>query len=257
MAISPDIQVMYDAEVEERHVDAGRILSNLNPSRINASLADIAVHLDLALDYQLPLYAAARIQDAACTLPALKALEAIDEIAKGHGVEEAHLGEEELHYVSMGSTYECTVVYWRGALLLSTWGDIAEGYEREASADADPRERALASHLGVPVYSISHEHSGPYGEGETYTCDEEPGEYAVLTDAEAGQAWDEALTSYLDECVLPEMAPLHRQYFDEATFKRDALLNDGRGHALAAYDGEEHEAKDPVTVETFYIYRTN
>ena len=73
-------------------------------------------------------------------------------------------------------------------------------------------------------------------------------EYAIGTDGEADEAWDKALDSYIDECILPEM-PEHLQgYFDEEKWKRDAQA-DGRGHALSYYDGDEYEAEGADGVE--------
>lgn len=80
----------------------------------------------------------------------------------------------------------------------------------------------------------------------------------VLTDSEADEKWDEALQSYLDDCVLPELPESQRTYFDEERWKEDAKV-DGRGHSLNRHDGSE----DEVTIDceegetTFYIYRTN
>ena len=76
--------------------------------------------------------------------------------------------------------------------------------------------------------------------------------YLVLTDAEADDKWDEALDSYLEECVLCELPDWARHYFDEEAWKKDARM-DGRGHSLATYDGHEHY--ETIEGEEFYIYR--
>ena len=68
--------------------------------------------------------------------------------------------------------------------------------------------------------------------------------YAVANDDEANAAWDNALDSYLDDCVEGANGP----YFDRVAWKRDAHY-DGRGHCLATYDGNEEEARE------FFIYR--
>jgi hypothetical protein len=88
-----------------------------------------------------------------------------------------------------------------------------------------------------------------------YECESEPGEYLVLTDGEADDAADESLESYIEGCILLECPPAVAQYFDRDSWKRDALLSDGRGHLLASYDGEENEVK--VGGEWYYIYRVN
>jgi hypothetical protein len=78
--------------------------------------------------------------------------------------------------------------------------------------------------------------------------------YAVMTDSEAEQAWDESLDSYLDECVLPDLPETARMYFDDDKWKRDARM-DGRGHSLNHYDGGEEEAN--INDVDYYIYRRN
>ena len=76
--------------------------------------------------------------------------------------------------------------------------------------------------------------------------------YAVMTDREANQAWDEALDSYIDECMeIPESV---LPYFDDEKWKRDAKM-DGRGHSLNFYDGGEEEAN--INDVDYYIYRRN
>jgi hypothetical protein len=78
--------------------------------------------------------------------------------------------------------------------------------------------------------------------------------YAVMTDSEAEQAWDESLDSYLDECVLPDLPETARMYFDNEKWKDDARF-DGRGHSLNHYDGGEEEAN--INDVDYYIYRRN
>ena len=82
------------------------------------------------------------------------------------------------------------------------------------------------------------------------------GEYKVLTEAEANEAWLEELNYYLVECVLPDLPEQSRKYFDRARWIEDAKT-DGRGHALSGYDGKEVVATDPVTGEQFFVYRHN
>lgn len=103
-----------------------------------------------------------------------------------------------------------------------------------------------------PDEDVEELHDGPYGYGATYEVDGQ--EWAVLTAAEADDAWDEALDSYLDDCLLPELPEVARYYFNRETWKRDARL-DGRAHAISHYDGEEHEIE--VDGQTFYAYRVN
>lgn len=77
-------------------------------------------------------------------------------------------------------------------------------------------------------------------------------EYKVYTDAEADREWDEALNSYIDDCM--EMTDQVRQYFDDKKWKRDAKM-DGRGHSLNHYDGGEEYAT--INKVDYYIYRNN
>jgi len=77
-------------------------------------------------------------------------------------------------------------------------------------------------------------------------------EYKVFTDAEADREWDEALDSYIDDCMeIPENV---LPYFDEDKWKCDAKM-DGRGHSLNRYDGGEEYAT--INKVDYYIYRNN
>jgi len=74
--------------------------------------------------------------------------------------------------------------------------------------------------------------------------------YAVLTDSEADNAWNDRLDSYIAECLE---IPAHVEpYFDRDAWKRYAKM-DGRGHSLAGYDGIEE--KREVAGVTYYLYR--
>ena len=86
---------------------------------------------------------------------------------------------------------------------------------------------------------------------ENYTDD---GEYMVLTDYEADQAWEEELDHYIDDCMeIPESI---ERYFDREAWKRDARM-DGRGHVLSSYDGQEHWVTHDDLEVSMFIYRTN
>lgn len=75
-------------------------------------------------------------------------------------------------------------------------------------------------------------------------------EWLVLTEEERGERWEEALESYLEGCIYPELPENMVNYFDSEKWKQDARY-DGCGHCLASYDGEEHAHG------AYYIYRTN
>lgn len=125
----------------------------------------------------------------------------------------------------------------------------ALAYDFDDTPLPDVKVRALAAHFGVSPETINEER------GENlYSCDSEPGEYWVLTDEEADEAWDQDLENYLDEYVLGELPEVAQRYFDREAWKEDAR-HDGRAHSLGRYDGNEHEVK--LDGEWFYIYRVN
>jgi len=80
------------------------------------------------------------------------------------------------------------------------------------------------------------------------------GDYLVLTDSEADERFEEALDSYIEDCIMSEIPKYLQNYFDEDSWKQDARY-DGRGNSLATYDGDENE--EVIEGESFYIYRTN
>jgi len=79
-------------------------------------------------------------------------------------------------------------------------------------------------------------------------------EYLVYTDSEADDKWNDELENYIEECILHELPEAYRRYFDNEAWKSDAK-QDGRGHSLGRYDGEEN--KENVLGTTYYIYRKN
>lgn len=87
------------------------------------------------------------------------------------------------------------------------------------------------------------------------SVESEPGEYRVLTETERETAVDEALESYIDECLIPRVKGPLAQYFDRAAWKRDALMSDGYGQTLSPYDGNEHEER--IDGDWYFIYRVN
>ena len=89
----------------------------------------------------------------------------------------------------------------------------------------------------------SYEHYG------LIVLDGETGEYAIGTDSECDDAWEESLDNYIDECIIPELPESMVNYFDDESWKRDAKY-DGRGHSLSSYDGNEIELDDDL-----FMYR--
>lgn len=105
--------------------------------------------------------------------------------------------------------------------------------------DQPTPEQALAEHLECSLDDIE---TNSYG---TYEAMGE--EWRVMTEEEADEAWEEALDSYLDDCVLPELPETAQRYFDREAWKRDAR-HDGRGHAIGHYDGYDHDSLGYVLV---------
>ena len=112
------------------------------------------------------------------------------------------------------------------------------------------KQRALAAMLECDPEEI--------GESSYDECLLEYGkhEYLVCTEDEADQKWEEQLDSYLEECVYPELPDNMKVYFDAIAWKRDARM-DGRGHSISGYDGNETDAIDPVSKESFVVFRMN
>jgi hypothetical protein len=122
-----------------------------------------------------------------------------------------------------------------------TLGDF-ESYIAEARSQYDAPTLALADKLGEDPANVTEELGLECGM-TVYSVGSR--EYVVGTDAETNEAWDQALDAQLDECGgLLDSIPDHLvPYFDRAAWKRDArdARHDGRGHALALYDGNELE----------------
>ena len=131
--------------------------------------------------------------------------------------------------------------------------------------ELEPKALALAEVLGVSPLGCLYDGAGF---GDVWSSDEEPGEYRVLDESEREQAADEALESYIDECIIEQakaeardnaaLASLIRtlsDHFDRASWKQLALDSDGYGHTLASYDGEEREACIDGT--WYYVYRVD
>jgi hypothetical protein len=128
-----------------------------------------------------------------------------------------------------------------------TLGDF-ESYIAEARSQYDEPVLALADELGEDPANITEEHT--YYGLTVYSIGR--AEYAVGTDAEADEAWSQALDSYLDDTGLLDSIPENlRPYFDRDEWKSDAR-HDGRGHALASYDGDELELAGDL-----YAFRIN
>lgn len=134
------------------------------------------------------------------------------------------------------------------AFSLCSGGRVYEVGILEIEADGELARRvALATELDCALDEVA-----TYGDDKYFEA--EGGEYMVLTDEEANEAWDESLDSYLDDCILGELEGPIAQYFDREAWKRDAR-HDGRGHSLNSYDGSEEGQH--VAGSYLYIYRVN
>lgn len=121
----------------------------------------------------------------------------------------------------------------------------------DLDSEFDARQIALADILGCSVESVSECRHGD----NQYESDDDPGKYLVLTESERESVANEALDSYIDDAILPEIPEAYRNYFDADSWKRDALMSDGYGHTIARYDSEERETK--VDGVWYFVYRVN
>ena len=121
------------------------------------------------------------------------------------------------------------------------------------TTELEPIE-ALARFLECETDDLSEERHDCYG---MTVFSHGNAEYAVGTDEEADEAWDQSLDSYIEECITPEIDKLKvgnlSAYikFDKEMWKRDARM-DGRGHSLSSYNGNEEELDGG-----FYAFRIN
>lgn len=131
---------------------------------------------------------------------------------------------------------------------------IIDDLQENKGYDEDVAQRiaALSVMLEIDVEEVNE---ASYG---TNAFEAERSEFLVLTDDEADQVWDEQLDSYLDDCVLGELSEMSQRYFDQEQWKNDAR-QDGRGHSISGYDGEEHEiVLDGIeSAPMFFVYQTN
>jgi hypothetical protein len=178
------------------------------------------------------------------------AMHVVNALVGGYGVESGELPDDEsFRYVNFGDTYDGTIVEYDGGFFVSSYDDFLEAKEHEYIAEMEPQCRALAEVLEVSPLTVSECCSDA-----TYESDDARGGYAVLTDEEADERWDEYLENYIDDCILPDVPESARCYFDREAWKRDAR-HDGRAHCLSPYDGHEHEVE--IDGVMYYVYRTN
>ena len=114
--------------------------------------------------------------------------------------------------------------------------------------DEPERMQALAQHLDCPPSIITESR---YGGDNTFSA--EGSDWLVVDDEEADEIWEEDLENYIDECILPEMDVMHRDYFNREAWMQDTKNLGERGSSLNRYDGVEHYEKIDDT--TYYIYQ--
>lgn len=139
---------------------------------------------------------------------------------------------------------------------IPTVQQVTEAGHDEANAG---KVIALCQHLECGPDELTEERHTHY-DLTVYSYGRE--EYAVGTDEEADEAWDQSLDNYIEECILPEVDKLTEGNgnlgayikFDEEMWKCDAKM-DGRGHSLSSYDGNEEEVE--VDGVLYSIFRVN
>jgi len=142
-----------------------------------------------------------------------------------------------------------------------------------------PETLALALHLNVDADTISETYIDP----SLLESDDAPGEYLVLSEADAEKAARKSIiesawtfrSTFLEyftpDGITADMIDTMRgdlcDSFNEPilaiidaglgrdAFVQEAILSDGRGPFLASYDAEEYERK--IGDKWFYIYRVN
>ena len=138
---------------------------------------------------------------------------------------------------------------WEEGVQDSFWEYLVKSAEDITGANCEPESIALANFLGVNPTEIEESSFENYGL-RVFSYGRE--EYAIGSDSDCDDAWDQALDSYIDYCILPEIKDQNLvAYFDTEKWKRDARY-DGRGHSLSSYDGNEIELDGDL-----FAYRIN
>ena len=99
--------------------------------------------------------------------------------------------------------------------------------------DEPERVRALAELLGCDPSIITE---------DTYPCtfSAQGSDWLVVDDDEAEAMWGDDLEDYVEDCIIYEMEPHLREYFDKMAWVADAMAQGERANSLARYDGVEH-----------------
>ena len=111
-------------------------------------------------------------------------------------------------------------------------------------------DECIMSDLDERVLALMVEDDLYYSDAEKAISNDD---WLVLTDNEADKLPEECAESYTDE-ALQEIPDHLQRYFDADLYCSD-VLNDGRGHLLAHYDGDERE--QTINGTTYYLYRRN
>lgn len=143
--------------------------------------------------------------------------------------------------------------YDEKVIALALYLDIDLKPDYDSYVDEDDSEEEQEEQRQEAISEVTDELDSITDEGyDLYSYGSE--EYNVFTDSEADDRWEEELDRYIDEIILPDIPDYLQKYFDEESWKDDARY-DGRGHAIARYDGDEGEIKYNGT--WYYIYRQN
>ncbi len=110
----------------------------------------------------------------------------------------------------------------------------------------DPKYQALCQFFKCTEEDITEEYHN------TYSIESEPGEYLVLNDVEADDAINDYMECVIEEVIIPQIPKPLQMYFDRKSWKRDFLINNGRG-CLSTYDNAENE--ELVDGHWYFIYR--
>ncbi len=132
---------------------------------------------------------------------------------------------------------------------------LQDHIDRLEDEQATERQLVLAAQLDCYWFQCEEIRGDHYGEGTCFTVMGEQGEYAVLDSDERDRAVRAACESYIDECILPEIPEVYRNYFDSAAWIRDVRLSGDDDSMISPYDRCVNE--QCINGVWYYVIRTN
>lgn len=117
------------------------------------------------------------------------------------------------------------------------------------SNEFDAKVLALAAHFSVEPSEVTE-----LGD-DTFEVESEPGEYTVYTSDERDSAVENAIESYIDDCILDHLPEQYRNYFDREAFKRDVRMAGDEDGMISPHDGSVDEQQ--INGEWYFIIRNN